>query len=233
MKWFLLTGYDVRADFILLHDLKRGRNPVLQPRFEAVDRCRVCGKFNEQQILDIGFDVDRIFRLSQDILPEPIDFSLSIVTQRFVDACNSNNITGVDFIPCGKRKSNDRLYLLWATHRSMCHEPVEKWSRGNLLKPGEPAFYTCHRCGRPEQIVGFPHKAALEFPHELTISVPSIPTEMKRGVDFRFFCSDTVRKILKAEKIKGCCFSDMEQMESRMAHHQAVRVEIEARGTEE
>lgn len=234
MKWFWLTGHDVRVNLFLLHDynIKDG-SLVLLPRFAAVDRCRGCGKFNEQQLLAVGFDLDRTFRLPTDILPEPNDFSLTIVSEHFRDVCIGNNINGVEFIPCGRRKSGGLLYLLWAVHRSPCHEPVENWIRGNPLKPGQAPFYTCNYCGRPDHVVGFPHRTALDFPDDLVISIPSVPTESLAGVTFRFFCSDTVRQIFKLEKIKGCCFSEMERMEKRSAHHQAVRSEIEARKASE
>ncbi len=233
MKWYWLTGYDARVDVFLLHDLTRGQEPILRPEFSTVDRCRGCGKFNEQQVLNRGFDLDRIFRLPQDILSGTNDWLVTVVTEHFRDVCLRNNISGADFTPCGKRKSGDTLYLLWANHRSQCSEPVERWSRGTPLKDGEPPYYACQYCGLPERIIGYPHKTAMTFPDELTISIPSISTEMSRGPDFRFFCSDTIRKIFKAERVKGCCFSEMEQMEKRMAHHHEVRARLEAPPTDD
>ncbi len=233
MKWFWLTAYDVRTDFYLLHELKRGEDPTLLSRYQSVDRCRVCGKFDGQQILDAGFDLDRIFRMPQDMLPHPNDILHKVVTEQFKHVCEIHRIGGVEFIPCGQSKSGGAIYVMLGVHRSDCLEPVEQWARGIPLEPGRPAYYMCHRCGCPERIIGFPRKKAIIFPDEFTISIPSISTEMRMGPDFRFFCSDTVRKIFKAEKIKGCCFSEMEQRERLVAHHQAVRAEIEARKANE
>lgn len=229
-----MTGAFSRDDIFLLHEYNKTTcEALLLPQYAKADRCRGCDKFNEQQIFDIGFDKERVFSISQDILTRANDMPQTIVTDRFRDVCIHNSIKGVLFLPCGQRETGGDLYLLWPDHRSQCCEPVEKWSRGNLLKLGEPAFSTCHLCGRPEQIVGHPHKSKLVLPNEMTISIPSIATEMKHGIDFRFFCSDTVRKIFKAEKIKGCYFSEMERMERLMTHNQAVRAELEAKKTNE
>lgn len=211
MKWFWLSGYDPKVDLFLLHEYNKGdESLVLLPPFAAVSRCTGCSKFNEQQILDVGFDLNRVFRLPQDILTWPNDSHFTIVTERFRDACLRNSISGVEFIPCGRRRRGGLLYIMCAVHRSQCDEPVERWDRGYTLKPGLPPYNTCRVCGRPVHVAGFPHRFGLKLPDELTISIPSIPTELRHGLDFRFFCSNTVRRIFKAEKLRGCCFTDLE-----------------------
>ncbi len=233
MKWHWIGGTLARVDLFLLLEYKRPDDPVLLPRFATVDRCPGCGKFNEQQILDIGFDVSRVFRLPQDILTWPNDLPQTVVNHRFRDVCLRNNVKGVDFIPCGTRKSGGLLYILWAVDRSPCHEPVERWDRGSPLKPSHTPYYTCHVCGRPDQVIGYPHRAALELTDEFTISVPSIPTEPLGGLDFRFFCSDAVRTVFKLEKLKGCSFAEMERREKLSAKFQEFHARRGGRGTDE
>jgi hypothetical protein len=214
LKWYFLCGHDTRIDLFLLHEYRPNERPALLPRFASLSICPICGKFDEEELLAIGFDSERLLPMPQDILSQTNDLPLTVVSAPFRQVCD-NGVEGVRFIPCGRSRTRGAMFLMWPTHQSRCRVPVEDWLR-SPIPAGEPAYHVCHLCGRPEQVVGFPPRSSLELPDELTISVPATPTYMKKGRDFRFFCSDAVRTVFKKAGLKGICFSEMEQMEKRM-----------------
>ncbi len=233
MKWYWLGAQMARVDVFLLHDDIDG-NMVRLPRFEKVARCRGCEKFDEEELIRIGFDTDRLVSMPQDILSEINDLPQKIVSEQFRQVCEKHRIKGVKFIPCGRSRRRGAVYLLWPSHESPCSLPPSHWRQGQNYDHTNPApVEYCHRCGRPRWVGGFPPLWSLSLPDELTITVPAGRTECRIGRSFLFMCSDTVRQIFKAEKLKGCSFCEMERLEKRMAHHQAVRAEIEARKASE
>jgi hypothetical protein len=148
--------------------------------------------------------------MPQDIITFPNDLPQALVSERFRDLCDAHRIGGVTFIPCGRSRARGAVFVLWPIHRSECHAPVSDWLRGSPLKPGAAPYDSCHVCGRPRQITGYPRRQFLDLPGDLTISVPSISTEMRNGMDFRFFCSATVREIIRESKLRGFSFSPMQ-----------------------
>ncbi len=232
LKWFWLSGYDAPVDVFLLHDYNRKTcEERLLPRFENVEQCEWCKKFGEEQIRETGFDTRRLLPMPQDILSNCNDFGIEIVSERFRETCECHNIQGVDFVPCGRSRKRGNLYVLWAQHHSHCSRPPEDWRTPEQIElansesskrvltwleekvePCRLPYTACPNCGRPDHVIGFPKRSFLTLPDDLTISIPSIRTEMRSGIDFRFFFSDRVRKIFKEAKLKGCCFSDMDKL---------------------
>jgi hypothetical protein len=188
---------------------------VLLPRFEPLRRCPGCLKWDEGEILQIGFDPDRLLPMPQDIRVCPNDLPWTVVSDRFRKASEEGGIEGLRFVRCGRSRSRGPLFVLWPDHETPCRAPVEQWVRGDPLPPGKPPYHACPVCGRPDQVVGFPPLASLDLPDPLTVSVPSVPTYMNPGRDFRFFCSDAVRQVLKGAGLEGCNFVDLAQLEKR------------------
>jgi hypothetical protein len=212
MKWFEFGARTSIAYLLLLHEYdKKHERLVRLPRFTALRPCPGCDKWDENAILAIGFDTSRLLPMPQDIL-RPSDVNVHVVSDRFREVCASNDIRGVRFIPCGQSRVRGAMFILWPEHTTPCYAPIDQWPRGT-----QRIADFCHLCGRPEYVAGFPPLASLELPDERTISIPATPTYLRRGRDFRFFCSESVRQIFKDAGLKGCSFSDMEKSEKRFS----------------
>jgi hypothetical protein len=76
VKWFELSGRDNPPDIYLLHDPGTGAvDRVRLPRFASLRRCSGCGKWDEDEILAIGFDPDRHLAISCDMTARVNDIS--------------------------------------------------------------------------------------------------------------------------------------------------------------
>lgn len=210
MKWYWLTGVEKRVDLYLLHQTRADRLTVLD-RFRQAKYCRQCERFDESALLAIGFDICRILPMQSDILTYPNDIPMTLVTDRFVDACAAHGIYGVDYVQCGQSRRSGAVYVMQGSFHARCTAPPALWCRKRPYPACEDE--SCAACGRTIHVVGYPYQSQLELPHELVIAVPSIRTELRHGRDFRFVCSEIVRKHLRSQDLKGLSFCDLRHAE--------------------
>jgi len=213
MKWYWLTPHTPRTDVFLIHeyDLKTDQETLL-PRFNDLRRCESCGKWDEEHMIETGFDQDRILSVGTDFWGRANDVPQLIVRECVKNVFADNELKGVKFVPCGKNRKGQRLFVFWPTHESRCLAPPQDWAyfRGGRF----PALQTTGKCscGRGGTTLGFPYHFQMEYPDPLTVSIPDVRTESRLGVDFLFLCSKVVRDIIRREKFSGVCLTDVKKM---------------------
>ena len=212
MKWYWLTASEPRTDVFLLHREGPERRALLVlPRFADLRRCSTCEKWDEERVREIGFDQDRILNVKTDFHDTPNDLPLLLVSERVKLVFHDHGIDGVDYIPCGKTKTGQPLFVLWPVHQSHCLAPPAEWTRTRPYPEWEDEC--CSRCGRTVNTIGHPYYFQMEFPDPLTISVPDIRTENRLGVTFKFLCSGQVRQLIREAKLTGTNLSDLRNAE--------------------
>ncbi len=189
------------------YDRKTGQETLLE-RFQALRRCELCDKIDEGHLREIGFDEDRTLPVGTDFWGYANDTPKMIVRQRVKDVFHEHEIEGVEYIPCGKTRKAENLYVLWKQYESKCLALRPKWCYnrpgGQDLDEG-----SCPRCLRTRRTLGFPYHDQLIYPSPNIISVPDIPTGIGGGQDFRFFCSQIVRDLIRKNKLSGISLPDI------------------------
>jgi hypothetical protein len=215
-KWYWLSAKTPRSDVWLVHEPIDGDVDRLRvlPRFSTVARCSRCGKFDEDELIQVGFDPERKLDVKQEFFGTPNDLALCIVAERVRDVVRGSGISGVRFVPCGQCSMHGALFVMLPEHRSKCITLASQWPRKQYFDPHPAEDEVCNNCGRSITTVGYPRLKDLIFPeHDLIISVPDVRTESRHGVTHHFFCSQHAYEIIRPHKITGICFSNMKSME--------------------
>jgi len=211
LKWYWLTGRGQHGLNVALvvQRVDRGWQRILREKFSGLKSCRHCEKFDEAEILKLGFEPDRKFSIRNDLYSEVLDLPMTIASEQFRDVCGTEGIAGLQFHPCGFSPKVGSLFVLAPGHQADCSTPVGDWLRPTPLFATEnPVIEWCTVCNRAIFTVGHPRLASLRLPDEMVITVPSIPLETRLGVNWAFLCSDQVRQILRRSGLKGCSFSE-------------------------
>ena len=213
MKWYWLTASEPRTDVFLLHRQGPERRALLVlPRFADLRRCSTCEKWDEERVREIGFDQDRILSVKTDFHDTPNDLPLLLVSERVKLVFHDHGIDGVDYIPCGKTKTGQPLFVLLACPSvPLPRSARAEWTRTRPYPEWEDEC--CSRCGRTVNTIGHPYYFQMEFPDPLTVSVPDIRTENRLGVTFNFLCSSQVRQVIRDAKLTGTNLSDLRNAE--------------------
>ena len=204
-----MSPHTPRTDVWLLHDYDRKTNQeTLQDRYQDLRHCEACGKIDEDHLREIGFEADRVLAVGTDFWGNANDTPKMIVRQRVKDLFLEHRIKGVDYIPCGKDRRGENLFVLWKQHESRCLAPPPKWC---YHRPGGQDLDEgcCTLCRRSSRTLGRPYFDQLSYPASTTISVPDIPTGIGGGQEFRFFCSQVVRDVIRQNKLSGLSLADV------------------------
>ena len=210
MTWFWLSGRGQSGlnVSLLVQKVDDLGCRTMRPGFVHSKACQRCGKFDEHEIFQTGFEPERRFKLRKDLYAEVLDLPVQIASERFREVCENAGIGGVQYLPCGISPHVGRLFVLAPEHTTPCSASVADWIRPHpSLQCDSPFAEWCSVCGRAIYTVGLPPLDSLELPSKMTISVPSTLPESRLGVAWLFLCSDTVRDALTSAKLKGCCFS--------------------------
>jgi hypothetical protein len=198
-----------RTDVWLLHDYSRKtEQTILLKRYDELRHCELCDKIDEDHLREIGFDENRVLAVGTDFWGKANDTPKMIVRQRVKDLFEANGIAGVEYLPCGRDRKDEKLYVLWKRHESVCLAPRAKWC---YYRPGGQDLDEgcCPRCLRSRRTLGFPYYDQLVYPEPNIISVPNINTGIGGGQDFRFFCSQLVRDLIRKNRLSGISMPDL------------------------
>jgi hypothetical protein len=213
MKWYWMMPKTPRTDVFLLHEYdRRTGETTLLPRFANLRCCPACRRFDEQHVLEIGFDEDRILSVPTDFWGDANDWAKMIVRESVRELLTAHDITGIDYIRCGRTRKGVPLYLFWPTHFSRTLALPAKWCynrpTGEDLDEG-----CCVTCLRSRHTLGLPYHDQLEYPDLKTISVPDEPSECNHGRRYMYICSEFVRNTVRKNKLSGVSITVMQALE--------------------
>lgn len=193
-KLYWVVPDDSRGATFILYEMT-GPDRILSLKSAYADlKCNSCGKVDEFAAIRSNPDLERIsIATRRDIICTADDFVC--VSSRFVEMCNREKISGLEFFPIGRKQP---FFLAIPSI-------VLRVSRELAQSVGMKLFDPCDKCGRFRETTFWPSASSIcdNVPQASTIFTTDLRPESVRGTRAFLIVNESARLKFLDHQLKG------------------------------